>query len=181
MSENTTLARPYSKAIFEHALASAQLAEWSVILFRLAEIVSVNETLDFINNPASTAEQQVQLLLSVLSSMGALKDDKALANLLNLLAANKRLLLLPQIAFAYETLKAEQEKTIEAKVISFSALTPSQEEKLAHSLSQRLQRKVSLRVSIDPSILGGAKISAGDLVIDGSIRGQLIRLGALLA
>lgn len=181
MSENITLARPWGKAIFEHAHASGQLSAWSDMLFGLAQMLSCPEALDFINNPASTSEQQVQLLLSALPSVSTVKDDKTLTNLLTLLAANKRLVLLPQIAFLYETLKAEQEKTIEAKVVSYSALTPAQQEKLADSLSQRLQRKVSIKIAIDPSILGGAKISAGDLVIDGSIRGQLNKLGALLA
>ena len=44
------------------------------------------------------------------------------------------------------------------------------------SLTQRLQRKVSLEMNIDKSLLGGALIQAGDLVIDGSLRGRLQRL-----
>lgn len=181
MSENTTLARPYSKAIFEHALESAKLAEWSKMLSGLAEIVSSAEAKHFIDNPATTAEQHVQLLLSVMSSTIDAKEEQAVKNLISLLALNKRLALLPEIVVMYNALRAEQEKTVEAKVVSYSALSPAQQEKLAQSLSRRLQRKVSIEVSIDPSILGGAKISAGDLVIDGSVRGQLNKLGATLA
>jgi F-type H+-transporting ATPase subunit delta len=181
MSENTTVARPYSKAIFEHALASANLAEWSNMLLGLAQIVRSAQAMEFINNPATTAQQHIQLLLSVMSPYVNTKEEESIHNVITLLAENKRLMLLPDILVIYEALRAEQEKTLEAKVLSYSALTSAQQEKLAQSLSERLQRKVSIEVSIDPSILGGVKISAGDLVIDGSIRGQLNKLGAALA
>lgn len=181
MSEITTVARPYSKAIFEHALASAQLGEWSNILLILAQTVSSVEAMAFINNPASTAEQHIQLLLAVVPSLSDSKENQGILNLINLLAINKRLMLLPEIVILYEALKAEQEKTLAANVVSYSALSSAQQERLVQSLSKRLQRKVSLQVVVDPSLLGGAMISAGDLVIDGSVRGQLNKLGAILA
>ena len=102
-------------------------------------------------------------------------------HLVGLLADNKRLQALPDIYLQYEALRAEQEKTLTAKVSSFAVLTSAQQQHLISSLSQRLQRQVTLDVSIDTSLLGGAVIRAGDLVIDGSVRGKLNKLSSNLA
>ena len=179
MSDSTTIARPYAKAIFEHALAEKKLDEWSEYLLILAQVVLSQEGFAFITNPASTVEQHIELLESVCHSKK--KESQSLTNCISLLATNKRLLLLPEIKALYEAHKAEQEKTLNVDVISFAALSAMQEKQMIESLSQRLQRKVSLKVSIDPSLLGGAVIRAGDLVIDGSVRGKLNKLSTGLA
>ena len=88
---------------------------------------------------------------------------------------------MPDIYAQYESLRAEQEKTLTANVSSFAALTTTEQQDLINSLSQRLQRKVTLEVNIDKSLLGGAVIHAGDLVIDGSVRGKLTKLATNLA
>ena len=181
MSDSTTVARPYAKAIFSHALAASELTAWSLTLHDLATAVLNREALHFVNNPASTAALQSQLLLSVCSKKRQPGDGKAVESLVSLLADNKRLQVLPEIYAQYEALRAEQEKTLTATVNSFAALTRTEHEDLINSLSQRLQRKVTLEVSIDKSLLGGAVIHAGDLVIDGSVRGKLNKLATNLA
>ncbi len=177
MSDSTTIARPYAKAIFESALAEKNLAEWSVGLMTLAQAVLNPEAAQFIENPASTVEQHIELLQGLINS----GVSESINNLISLLATNKRLMLLPEISALYEVLRAEQEKTLDVDVSSFSDLSAAQQERLIESLSQRLQRKVSLKISIDPSLLGGAIIRAGDLVIDGSVRGKLNKLSTGLA
>lgn len=179
MSDSTTIARPYAKAIFEYALAEKKLAEWSVHLIALAQAALTPEAEQFIENPASTVEQHIELLQGVIKA-GANKNE-AISNLVSLLATNKRLMLLPEICALYEALRAEQEKTLDVEVSSFSDLSKTQQERLIESLSKRLQRNVSLKISIDPSLLGGAVIRAGDLVIDGSVRGKLNKLTTDLA
>ncbi len=177
MSDSTTIARPYAKAIFEHALAEKQLAQWSDFLFVLAQTVLDSKASQFIANPASTIDQQIELLETVCST----KNNKSLNNLINLLAVNKRLMLLPEIKALYEVHRAEQEKTLGVDVISYSEVSAAQQQQLIEALSKRLQRNVSLNISIDPSLLGGAVIRAGDLVIDGSVRGKLNKLSTDLA
>lgn len=179
MSDSTTIARPYAKAIFEHALAENKLSQWSDYLTILAESVSTPEISQFIANPASTDEQQIELLIAVCGTK--LKESDSLNNLIKLLAINKRLMLLPEIKALYEVHRAEQEKILEVDVVSYSELTSAQQKRLSESLSQRLARKVSLKISIDPTLLGGALIRAGDLVIDGSVRGKLNMLSTSLA
>jgi len=65
-------------------------------------------------------------------------------------------------------------------VISAVKLDAAQSEKLSSALSTRLKRKVRMQNSIDPSLLGGAVVRAGDLVIDGSLKGRLERLATEL-
>lgn len=177
MSDTITIARPYAKAIFEYALSEKKLANWSVYLMNLAQTVMLPEVIQFIANPESTTEQHRELLQAATST----KPSDTLNNLIALLAINKRLMILPDISALYEALRAEQEKTMVVDVTSYSDLSKEQQQCLIDSLSKRLQRKVLLQISIDSSLLGGAIIQAGDLVIDGSVRGKLNKLCADLA
>jgi len=179
MSDSTTIARPYAKAIFEHALAEKKLAQWSDYLLVFAQAVLDSNASEFIANPASTNEQQIELLTAVCSTKD--KEDKPLSNLISLLATNKRLMLLPEIKALYEVHRAEQEKTLGVDVISYADFSAVQQQHLIDALSKRLQRNVSLKISIDQSLLGGAVVRAGDLVIDGSVRGKLNKLSTDLA
>lgn len=186
MSDNVTIARPYAKAIFNHALASKQLAAWSIVLQELAQTVLDPCASRFICNPDNAAALQSELLLAVVSQSSLAKSYQAInmahiENLVHMLVTNKRLLLLPDICAQFEVLRAEQEKTLTVQVSSFAALTEEQEQHLIQTLSERLQRQVMLDVNIDKSLLGGAVLHAGDLVIDGSVRGKLTKLGATLA
>ena len=76
MSDITTIARPYAKAIFKHALAAKQLASWSVLLHELAEVVLNSHAQHFICNPSATEEQQVQLLLVVCAKDNHINEKK---------------------------------------------------------------------------------------------------------
>lgn len=181
MSDNVTIARPYAKAIFNHALASKQLLAWSTVLHDLSLAVIDPLASEFICNPGSAVELQCQLLLSVLEKTKHDVDLASVDNLLHMLTTNKRLLLLPNIYAQFEALRAEQEKTLTVNVISFAPLTDEEQQRLIQSLSQRLQRHVVLDLNIDESLLGGAIIRAGDLVIDGSVREKLTKLSTALA
>lgn len=185
MADFVTIARPYAKAIFEHAKACEKLKEWSTILHYWSLIVSDNGAIEFINNPATSPEQQIELLTAVVPglsvSQSTVQSELAAAtNFITLLASNKRLLALPSISVLFDLMRAEEEKTLTVDVISFSALTPAQEVQLVNKLKQRLKREIALNVSIDQTLLGGAIIQAGDLVINGSVRGELNKLRANL-
>lgn len=181
MSDAITIARPYAKAIFQHALAKNELSAWSHALQDLAFIIADTAAVDFICNPNVTIAEQVQFLLETTSGMRQAVDTSSVQRLIELLLENKRLLLLPEIFVQYEALRAEQEKTLSAVVVSFGELSHKEQIDLASVLSKRLGRQVTLEVKVDKSLLGGAIILAGDLVIDGSVRGKLNKLGTCLA
>lgn len=180
MSNTSTIARPYAKAVFEHAVSVQQLSEWSQYLQSLAQAVFEPQTKQFIENPSTTPTMHVELLLAIFSKVNTSVALDAMQSFISLLAQNKRLLALPDISAQYEMLRAQHEKTLEVQVTSFSELTESQQNNLINSLSQRMQRQITVKVTIDKSLLGGAVIRAGDLVIDGSVKGKLNNLRAAI-
>ncbi len=182
MADITSIARPYAKAAFEYALEHQQMNAWSGWLQQLAQVVGDADCLAFITNPMTTPDQQCALLLAVMTrTLTESPQSDAIQNFVALLARNKRLLALPGISELYQACRAVYEKTLTVDVCSFSALSEEQMTHLTERLSQRLQRQVTLSVSIDPALLGGAIIRAGNIVFDGSVRTQLKKLSTLLA
>lgn len=176
MAETMTLARPYARAAFEHAHASSALSAWSDVLSRLAQLVQAPNMRAFIDHPDVPPDDKIATLLDLAGE----SVDEAMRNFVALLAHNDRLALVPEVAEAYEELRAEAEKTIEAEVVSARELSEEQQQKLAAALKERLGREVTLRVQLDESLMGGAVIRAGDLVIDGSAQGRLRQLARAL-
>lgn len=172
MSQLTTLARPYAKAAFETAVASGSLQSWSRGLGVLSALMQHEKVATYMAIPSNSSEQQTKTLLELAGN----EVDSKLQNLVSLLAGNRRLALLPQISELFEALKAESEKSIDVDVVSAFAMDASAEAKLASALKARLQRDVKLSSSVDSSLIGGMIVRAGDLVIDGSVRGKLKKL-----
>jgi F-type H+-transporting ATPase subunit delta len=59
-------------------------------------------------------------------------------------------------------------------------MTADEQKSLASALAKRLGAEVEMEVKTDPSLLGGVEVRAGDLVIDGSVRGKLHKLATEL-
>jgi F-type H+-transporting ATPase subunit delta len=123
-----------------------------------------------------TAAQRADLFIKV----GGERLNEKCANFLRVLAGNRRLQLLPEISAMFEILRRDAESTIEAQMVSAFPATEEQKARVVESLRRRLNREVELSCAVDRSLLGGAIIRAGDLVIDGSVRGKLERLGNAL-
>lgn len=176
MAELTTLARPYAKAAFEHAQAHQQLANWSAML-GLAAAVSQDDTMQrVLKAPRLTSTEKATTFNEVCGD----KFDAQAQNFIRVIAENDRLALLPDIFALFELYKAEQEKSIDVDVTSAFALSDEQQDKLAKVLSARLSREVRLHAAEDSSLIGGVIIRAGDLVIDGSVRGKIAKLAEAL-
>ncbi|MDH5180518.1 MAG: F0F1 ATP synthase subunit delta, partial [Gammaproteobacteria bacterium] len=102
-------------------------------------------------------------------------DDQG-KNFVRVLGENKRLNVVAEIAALYERHRAEAEKVVEAEVVSAFAMSDAQRKQMAEALKKRLGRDVNLVSRVDESILGGAIVRAGDLVIDGSVASKLNKL-----
>jgi F-type H+-transporting ATPase subunit delta len=172
MSQFTTLARPYARAAFETAISDGSLKGWSAALGLLAALLQDSKVAGYLSDPSNSTGAQGQTLLDL---CGSELDAKA-QNFVLILAANKRLVLLPDISTLFEELKADYEKTVDVDVISAFGMDQSAESSLVAALKKRLQRDVKLNVTIDRALIGGMIVRAGDLVIDGSVRGRLNKL-----
>jgi F-type H+-transporting ATPase subunit delta len=177
VADAATVARPYARAAFEHAHAAGQLAPWGELLARAGATVEDERVEPLIGNPHVHRADLVALVVEV---AGAAGDEKA-RNFIQLLADNGRLGLLPEVAAQYAALRAEVENTVEVTVASALPLTAEQSDKLAQALTRRLRRTVRLTATVDPSLIGGAVVRAGDFVIDGSLRGRVERLANTMA
>lgn len=177
MAELVTLARPYAKAVFEVACAEGRLAEWQNMLLTLAAVVSDEKVAALLAQPSLTADQQAS---AVTGLCGDALTEKA-ANLVGVLSANRRLPLLPEVAGQFAALKAEHEKTVGVEILSAFPLDKAVADRLAQALGRKWQCQVKLETQVDPSLLGGAIIKAGDTVIDASVRGRMLRLADALA
>lgn len=172
MAEISTLARPYAKAAFEVALQDSALSAWSKMLSMSAAITEDEKVGSLLTDPSLSSERLAVIFIEL---CGEELNDKG-KNFVNLLAENKRLLLLSAISEQFHVLKANQEKTLNVEVTTAYELSVETLDKLADSLKTRLQRDVILNTNIDQSLLGGAVIRTDDTVIDSSVRGKLVKL-----
>jgi F-type H+-transporting ATPase subunit delta len=172
MAELSTLARPYARAAFEYARDKSDIPQWAEQLAMVAAVTMDSAMDGVLNNPSMTAEQQSQTVADVCGD--ALSSE--LHNYVAILASNKRLALLPEIYEQFAHYQANHDKSVDVEVVSAFDLADVTRDKLADVLGKKLERKVKVSTSTDSALLGGVLIRAGDLVIDGSVRGRLNKL-----
>jgi F-type H+-transporting ATPase subunit delta len=172
MAEITTIARPYSEAVFELAQSQGKLAEWSDMLQFASAVIADPQMKSLIRSANVKKDQITDLVIDICGD----KLDKQGQNLVKVLTQYRRLEILPEIAVQFEKLKARAENTVEAEIISAFKVSAEQQQQIIETLEKRLGRKVSITSRIDKSLIGGAIIRAGDLVIDGSAVGRLEKL-----
>ncbi|MFB1000937.1 MAG: F0F1 ATP synthase subunit delta [Pseudomonadales bacterium] len=177
MAELRTLARPYAKAAFQAASETSSVQLWADQLTLLGSISAEAKVADAISSSTIDAATQVSTLTNLAG------DDLGVAvnNFLHVLASNKRLLLLPSIADLFAELKADLERSVEVNISTAFALDSAVETKLTEALKNKLQRDIRVNTNIDKSLLGGVVVRAGDIVIDGSIKGRIAKLAEAMS
>ncbi len=172
MAEMQTLARPYARAVFSVAREQQQLPAWAEALQRLATAASDAKMAAIIGHPSVAAD----VLVSMLLELSAATKLAGVENLLKVLAEHRRLKLLPQLALEFDALRAAYEQLCQVDVRSAAELGESQRDSFVTALKRRLGLDVNVQWAVEPELIGGAVVAAGDLVIDGSVRGELNRL-----
>lgn len=175
MSDSETVARPYARALFELASEGKSLQMWQDNLQQAAVIAGDPDMHAMFEHPSIVASELAEMFLSVCKAAG-IEADADFSNLISLLAENDRLVALPSISAQFAVFKQEAEGEIEVTVRSAQELSAEQQEKIATSMAKRLGKEVSIISEIDPSLIAGAIITAGDLVIDGSASGRMDKL-----
>ena len=176
MADNNTIARPYARAVFDLAQEAGELAAWSESLDVAGELTADGEVAEYLGNPELSNEQRLEFLTGLFASAKAkvlAGGDKKGTNFLKLLIENGRIDVLPEIAAHFDALKADVEGTVDVVVTSATKLSEAQQNEIAVALKARLGREVRLATEIDETLIGGAVIRAGDVVIDGSLRARL--------
>lgn len=171
-TEISSIARPYAEAVFSHASENNKLDLWSEMLAFMSLAVNDENLSVLISNPLVESAKLADLLLEV----GGGRLNQEAQNLVKLLAQNKRLIALPAIADQFEALKNQSEGAIDVEITSAFEMKPAQEQIIVSALKNKFGREVNISNKTDENLIGGIRIKAGDVVIDGSIKGQLQKL-----
>lgn len=183
MADNNTVARPYAQAAFEVAEGSNELSAWSDALDAARAMLEDGEVVAFLSNPGLDNARRLEFLTGLFSAadvnMLGGSHEKG-TNFLKILLANGRVGVLPEIAEHFDALKAEIENTVDVTVRSASPVSDERLAAISKALEKRLGRSVNVVTEIDENLIGGAVITAGDVVIDGSMRARLNGLANVL-
>jgi len=174
--EPTTLARPYARAAFQFAVDNSVVDSWHQALLAVAAVVAEPSVAKVLDDPATTAPQRAATVVTVLG------DDipAGVAEFVSVMAENHRLGLSGEVAKLFAELRSALDAAANVTVTSAFDVADATVEQLAASLTAKLGKTVDMTFETDASLIGGAIIRAGDMVIDGSVRGRLHKLATAL-
>ena len=175
MAESVTIARPYAEAVFRLAQETGAQGIWSERLQTLALLVQNGDMASVMGNPRLSAEQVADLVIAVVGD-----NDVVLGNFVRTLAENRRLALLPEVFRLFDLAKSQEEGVKEAVVQSAFPIDDTQVAALLKELEVRFSTRLTARVEVDPSLIGGVRVAVGDQVLDASVRGKLDAMAVAL-
>jgi F-type H+-transporting ATPase subunit delta len=176
MAELTTIARPYAEAAFALAREANALPVWSQMLRLCSAVVGDPRVALALDNPALDSGAKESLLLSICG-------DKLNADgrgFVRVLIEGERIGVLPQIQAMFESLKDAADGTAKATIETAFPFEGAELAELISALEKRFGRKIEAAVTVRPELIGGARITVGDTVIDGSVQEQLRAMSAQL-
>lgn len=168
------IAGRYATAVFELAKEAKGLAALEADVAALGQALKDSADLrGLIASPVFSREEQGRAVAAIAAKMGL---SLTVANTLSLMAANRRLFVLPQLLSALAAMIAEEKGEVTAEVTAAAELTKTQAEKLAASLKKSVGKTVKLNTTVDESLIGGLIVKVGSKMIDTSIRSKLASL-----
>lgn len=173
MQERTTIARPYAQAAFEFANESGALSQWAEALQYLGVLASDSLVKSAISDPKVSNEQLFELVKSVKPDAIASNE---IANFVKLLIQNDRLQFAPEMSELFAGNAAKQQGKTTINVTSAHALSDDESQQIAEAMAKKLGTNVEVNADVDETLIGGAVIRVGDMVIDNSVRGRLQKL-----
>ena len=174
MAELATIARPYAEALFQ--VSRADLAATQTWLDGLAGAAASDELLQYAADPRVDAKQVFEVVTSALKS--PLPDRGA--NFLRAVIENGRLVALPEVARRFRELANEVSGSSDALIQSAFPIDDGELRDLVATLEKRFGRKLQAEVKIDPSLIGGVRVTVGDEVLDTSVKARLEQMKTAL-
>ena len=178
----TGLSGRYARALFALALegqkGTGTLAAVETSLKTLSEALA--ESADLKSLVSSPLVGRGAAGAAIAGVANGLNIDGLTKNFLGVLAANRRLALLPAVIRDFAALNAARKGEVTATVTAAHKLTAAQQKALAAKLKAGIGRDVALDVNVDPSILGGLVVRVGSRMIDSSLKTRLDQLGQAL-
>ncbi len=168
------IAGRYATALFEIARDSKALSAVEGELDAVAAALEASADLrDLVSSPVYSREDQGAAMAAISKKMGL---SSTVGNTIALMAAKRRLFVLPQVISAVKAMAAAERGEVTAEVTAAKALNKAQEADLAKSLKATTGKDVSIKLTVDESLIGGLIVKVGSRMIDSSIRSKLSNL-----
>ena len=162
----------YASALFDLARKKDAVADVERDLNEFDALLGESPELRrLVNSPVVSAEDQLNAMSAIVDRAGL--KDAITGNFLKVVARNRRLFALPGIIRAFRQMAANARGERTAEVTVARSLSAEQEGKLRQTLTEIAGTDVSLKVTVDPAILGGMVVRIGSRQIDTSLRSRL--------
>jgi len=172
--KDLAIARRYAKALLLIGKEDGNTETYREELAGFKEMIEKHQVLDqAINNPLYHAEGRKKVLESILAKMAL---SATMKSFLTLLFDKGRFAYLSSISDFYQKLADELKGIARASLVSATPLSSEAVEKIRKTLSTRTGKDIVLDVAEDPGLIGGVVTRIGDLVLDGSIKTQLLNM-----
>ena len=172
--KNLTIARRYAKALLIIGKEDGKAEAYGKELDGFTKLMAKEKELEqAICNPLYSASGRKNVLEAVVGKVGV---SKIVASFLLLLFDKGRFDFISDINEFYQKLADELKGVLRASLVSASELSSETVEKIRTTLSKRTGKDIILQVEQDPSLIGGIVSRIGDLVLDGSIKSQLLNM-----
>jgi len=168
---STGIAARYATAVFDLAKEGKDIkALESDVAALEAAIDTSDDFKTLLTSPLYNRDEQGAAITAIAKQM---KLSATVSNVLALLAAKRRLFVLPQLLAVLQDRLAEERGEITAEVTSAKSLTKTQTEKLVKTLTAQAGKTVTIKETVDESIIGGLIVKMGSRMIDTSIASKL--------
>ena len=169
MSSKDPRVEGYAKALFDIAQAEGALDQVEDELFRFARTLENEIRLrDALVDP-QLPERRVEMLRELLGA----KASPHTVNLISFIVEQGRARELTHIIDSMVELAARERQRAVAEVRSAVPLDEEQRQRLERALRDATGKEITLKVIVDPSVVGGLVARVGDLVFDASVRRRL--------
>lgn len=176
MAEFATIARPYAKALFDLADKQNHIESWLSGLKELAWAVQQSKVVALVEDTAISSSDKAKTLLDLLAESSAVESE-IFRNFVQVVAAEKRLQVLPEIYAQYQDLALSRNNAKKAVVYSaFEIGDKARQEQIIKDLEGHLNTRLDATFATDSSLIGGIKVEVGDQVLDLSVQGKLQKL-----
>ncbi len=172
--KNLAIARRYAKALLLIGKEDGQAEGYREELDGLAELITKDKALEqAVTNPLYDVGGRRKVLEVIVAKLDL---SKVMGAFVLLLFDKGRIGFLGDINAFYQKLADELKGVGRASLVSATELSSETVEKIRNTLSQKTGKNIILEVEQDPGIIGGIVTRIGDLVLDGSIKTQLLNM-----
>jgi F-type H+-transporting ATPase subunit delta len=170
-SISTGIAKRYATAVYDLAKETKAVKAIETDIAALQDAMAQSGDFNaMIHSPIYTRDQQGAAVTALAKKM---KLSDVMSNTLALMAQKRRLFVLPQLVQTLREVIAEDKGEVTADVTSAKALTKTQSDKLAKTLTASMGKTVTIHATVDESLIGGLVVKVGSKMIDTSIRSKL--------